>query len=175
MLEKGYIQVYTGNGKGKSTAAYGIILRAFGNKMHVYCLQFMKDYPYSEKQAFTLLSEFVEVVQVGSDDFVFRKEYPNKNEREIAKSGLELVKEKMLSGKYDIIIIDEVCVAIYFKLLEEEEVIKLLDEKPENVEVILTGRYCPKSILEKADLVSEIMEVNHYYKKGILARRGIDS
>ncbi|MEW6701537.1 MAG: cob(I)yrinic acid a,c-diamide adenosyltransferase [Bacteroidota bacterium] len=174
-LKNGFIQIYTGNGKGKTTAAIGQAVRAAGAGLKSYIIQFMKEFPYSEIQLLKNLNAWITIEQTGKDDFVLRKEPPPQDEMDKAKLALELAKQKMLSGKYDLIILDEVCVAIYFGLFSEEDVLKFLDAKPKNVELILTGRYCPKILIECADLVTEMKEVKHYYQKGILSRRGIES
>ncbi len=175
MIEKGYIQVYTGNGKGKTSAAIGISVRAAGAGLKTYFVQFMKVFPYSEIESLKQLSEFIEVEQFGKDDFIFRKEEPNEEEKKEAKQGLVRAEEKMLSGEFDLVILDEICVSIYFKLFAIEQVLSFIEKKPDKVELILTGRYCPEAILEKADLISNIEEVKHYYTQGVLSRKGIDS
>jgi len=174
-LEKGYIQVYTGDGKGKSTAAIGLAVRAAGYGLKTYIAQFMKEYPYNELQSLKLLNEWITIEQFAGDDFVYRKELPNVIERDKAKRGLEKAKSKMLSGKYNLIILDEVLVSIHFGLFTDEEVLTFMKMKPENVELILTGRYCPDNIIEAAGLVTEMKEIKHYYQDGILARKGIES
>jgi cob(I)alamin adenosyltransferase len=135
----------------------------------------MKEYPYSEINSLKLLSKWITVEQFGGDDFVYRKELPGKVELEKAKSGLVSAKNKMLSGSYDLIILDEAIVAIYFKLIKMEELIDIIKLKPESVELILTGRYCPEELIKLADLVTEMKEVKHYYQKGITSRKGIES
>jgi cob(I)alamin adenosyltransferase len=174
-LEKGYIQVYTGNGKGKSTAAIGQAVRAAGYGLRTFIAQFMKEYPYNELKSLELLNEWITVEQFAGDDFVYRKELPDKQEMDKARRGLETAKAKMLSGKYDLIILDEVLVSIHFGLFNDEEVLTFIKMKPKNVELILTGRYCPDKILEIADLVTEMKVIKHYYQEGVLARKGIES
>ena len=174
-LEKGFIQIYTGNGKGKSTAAIGQAVRAAGYGLKTYIAQFMKEYPYSELKSLELLSEWITIEQFAGDDFVYRKEMPNIVEMDKARRGLETAKAKMLSGKYDLIILDEILVSIHFGLFNDEEVMTFMKMKPENVELILTGRYCPDKILEAADLVTEMKVIKHYYQEGVLARKGIES
>jgi cob(I)alamin adenosyltransferase len=173
-LKEGFVQVYTGNGKGKSTAAIGLAVRAAGAGLKSYIIQFMKDYNYSELRSLELLHEFIELEKVGKDDFVFRKELPPQEEIDLAATALNKAEIKMLSGKYDIIILDEACVSIYFKILKEEQILEFINKKPKEVELIITGRYCPKSIIDKADLVTEMKEINHYYQKGVVSRKGID-
>ncbi len=174
-LEKGYTQVYTGNGKGKTTAALGQALRAAGFGLKSYIIQFMKEYPYSEINSLKNLNEWITIEQSGKDDFVYKKQLPSEEEKSKAREALKNAEDKMLSGNYNIIILDEVLVSIYFKLFTEEEVLSFIEKKPDNVELILTGRYCPDSIINKADLVTEMKEVKHYYSKGVLSRKGIES
>ena len=174
-LEKGFIQIYTGNGKGKSTAAIGQAVRAAGFGLRTYIAQFMKEYPYNELKSLGLLSEWITIEQFAGDDFVYRKEMPNVVEMDKARRGLETAKAKMLSGKYDLIILDEILVSIHFGLFNDEEVVTLMKMKPGKVELILTGRYCPDNIIEVADLVTEMKVIKHYYQEGVLARKGIES
>ena len=174
-LKQGFVQIYTGNGKGKSTAAIGQAVRAAGFGLRTYIAQFMKEYPYNELNSLKNLSEWITIEQFGGDEFVYKKELPGKEELEKASKGLQIVKEKMLSGEYDLIILDEAIVAIYFKLIETKDLINFIKAKPETVELILTGRYCPKELIDLADLVTEMEEVKHYYQKGITSRRGIES
>ena len=174
-LSKGYIQIYTGNGKGKTTAALGQAVRAAGNGLKIFIVMFMKDFPYGELKSLQLLSQWIELEQFGNDRFVFHKQVPNKNDLQAAKCGFQHARDAILSEKYDLVILDEVCVAIYYSLLKMEDILSLVDEKPEMVELILTGRYCPTEWIDKADLVSEMLEIKHYYNKGILARKGFES
>lgn len=174
-LNRGYIQIYTGNGKGKTTAAIGQSIRAAGYGLKTFIIQFMKEFPYNEIKLLQKLDEWIEIIQCGKDDFVYKKELPSNEEIEKVRKGLNDAKEKMISGKYDLIILDEVCVAIYFKLFTTNEILEFVKSKPENVELILTGRYCPHELIDVADLVTEMKEVKHYYQKGVLARKGIES
>jgi len=174
-LEKGFVQIYTGNGKGKSTAAIGQAVRAAGFGLKTYIAQFMKEYPYNELISLKNLSEWITIEQFGGDEFVYKKELPGKEELAKARKGLQSAKEKMLSGDFDLIILDEAIVAIYFKLIEKKDLIEIINAKPENVELILTGRYCPDELIQLADLVTEMKVVKHYYEKGIISRRGIES
>jgi len=174
-LKQGFIQIYTGNGKGKSTAAIGQAVRAAGFGLRTYIAQFMKEYPYNELNSLKKLSEWITIEQFGDDEFVYKKELPGIEELKKASKGLQIAKEKMLSGEYDLIILDEAIVAIYFKLIETKDLINFIKAKPETVELILTGRYCPSELIDAADLVTEMEEVKHYYQKGITSRRGIES
>jgi cob(I)alamin adenosyltransferase len=174
-INKGYIQIYTGNGKGKTTAAIGQAVRAAGFGLKTYIVQFMKEYPYSELDSLKHLKEWITIEQFCGDEFVYRKELPDKEEIDKARQGLARAKARMLSGNYDIIILDEICVSIYFGLFTDEEVLTFIKQKPENVEIILTGRYCPDKLIERAELVTEMKEIKHYYQEGVSARKGIES
>lgn len=174
-LDKGYIQIYTGNGKGKTTAAIGQAIRAAGNGYRSLIIQFMKEYPYSELIALKSFKEFIEVEQYGGDDFVYKKELPTRKEKEKAQKGIKRVEEEFTKDNFDIIVLDEIIVSIYFKLIEVGDVIDLMKKKPTNKELILTGRYCPEELIDLADLVTEMKEVKHYYQKGITSRKGFES
>ncbi|MGD8522590.1 MAG: cob(I)yrinic acid a,c-diamide adenosyltransferase [Desulfobacterales bacterium] len=174
-LKKGYIQVYTGNGKGKTTAALGQALRAVGSGLKTFIIRFMKDFAYGEVKSIQLLNDLVRLEQYGNDAFVLQEKPPSENDKRLAAQALHRAQEAMLSGKYDIVILDEVCVAICFGLLKTEDVFSVLEEKPGPVELILTGRYCLPKLIEKADLVTEMQEIKHYYQKGVEARKGIES
>ncbi len=174
-LETRYIQVYTGNGKGKTTAAIGQAVRAAGFGLKTYFVMLMKEFPYNEIKSLEKLNDFITLVQVGRDDFVYKKVPPSEEEKLKILKALDEAKSKMLSMEYDLIVLDEIFVSIYFGLIDKEEVISFIDEKPQSAELILTGRYCPQEIIDKADLVTEMKEVKHYYEKGVLARRGIES
>jgi len=174
-LDMGFIQIYTGNGKGKTTAAIGQAVRAAGFGLKSYIVQFMKEFPYNEQNSLIHLSQWITIEQFAGDDFVYKKQLPGKKEIDKARRGLAAAKAKMLSGRYDLIILDEVCVSIYFRLFSDEEILTFMKQKPENVELILTGRYCPDNLMDKADLVTEMKEIKHYYQEGITARKGIES
>ena len=172
---KGYIQVYTGNGKGKTSAALGQALRAAGRGLRTLIVMLMKDFAYGELKSLNQWNQWIRLEQYGNDRFVFHKLPPGGDDIQAAKLAIKSAREAMLSGRYDLVILDEVCVAIYFGLLETEEVVSLLKEKPPTVELILTGRYCPDELLAKADLVTEMREIKHYYQSGVTARKGIES
>ncbi len=172
MLEKGYIQVYTGNGKGKTTAALGITLRTIcaGNK--AFFGQFMKGQDYSEKKAVQFLPGLT-MEQFGGSCFVNGK--PTEKDISDAKAGLARMKEILSSGDYDLVVFDEINTSLFFQLVSVEEVMAVLDLKPEKTEVILTGRYAPQEIMDRADLVTEMREIKHYYNAGVDARAGIEN
>ncbi|HII95427.1 MAG TPA: cob(I)yrinic acid a,c-diamide adenosyltransferase [Candidatus Methanofastidiosum sp.] len=170
---KGLIQVYTGNGKGKSTAAFGLALRASGRGLKTIIIQFMKQgNTYGEHFAIAKI-ENIEIVSFGKPKFVNFKN-PSKEDIELVNEAFEFSKKTINSGKYDIVILDEINIALNFKLLEIEKVIDLLKNRPENLEVVLTGRLAPQELIDLADLVSEIVEIKHPYQKGIGAREGIE-
>lgn len=172
-MERGYIQVYTGNGKGKTTAALGLALRAAGHGLRTYIGQFMKGQHYGELDA---LKEhpYIAIEQYGDPQCWVRPGAVTPDQIAQAHRGLERARQAMRSGQYDIIVLDEVNVAIRFGLLTVDEVLAFLDERPEGVEVVLTGRYAPPEIIERADLVTEMQEVKHYYTQGVVGRKGIE-
>jgi len=171
---KGYIQVYTGNGKGKTTAALGLALRAAGHGFKTYIGQFLKGHKYGEIFSSKRLFPFITIEQFGRKGFIHVTEKPEDEDIRRAKAGLKKCLEAMLSHEYKIIVLDEINVAVYFKLVSEKEIHDFLDQKPEGIEVILTGRYAPASIIKRADLVTEMKEKKHYYQKGVRARIGIE-
>lgn len=171
-LEDGaMIQVYTGEGKGKTTAALGIALRAAGAGLKVYIGQFIKGGLYSELKAIKRLKN-IKLEQYGRDCFLGRTIY--KKDITLANKGLARAAEAVLNKDYDMVILDEINPALHYKLLNLEDVMSLIEKTPPDTELILTGRYAPAKILELADLVSDIKEVKHYFKKGLQARKGIE-
>ncbi|MCF8266433.1 MAG: cob(I)yrinic acid a,c-diamide adenosyltransferase [Ignavibacteriales bacterium] len=175
MPHKGNIHIYTGNGKGKTLAAIGLAVRGAGAGFRSIIIQFMKDYPYSEIISLQKLSGYITLRQFGNDGFVLNKQKPSASDIEKANDGLNFAYTSMNSGNFDIVILDEILIASYFGLFSESQIIKMLDSKPANIELILTGRYAGKEVIAKADLVTEMNEVKHYYQKGILSIKGIDS
>ncbi len=171
-LKKGYIQVYTGSGKGKTTAALGLALRALGAGLKVYMGQFIKDGNYSEVKTLKKLRN-IKIEQFGRGCFIKGK--PKEKDIICAKKGLETIKKIISKRIYGIIILDEINIALHFKLISTEDVINVLKNKPNNTEIILTGRYAPKKILNRANLITDMKEIKHYYKRGVKARRGIES
>ena len=169
---KGYVHVYTGNGKGKTTASLGLAVRALGNDMKVYIGQFMKGQKYGELNVFEKLE--VPVERFGTENCIISPNHVTELDRQKAKDGYNRVKEILLSNKYDLVILDEICICPYFKLITPEEILELIEIKPKKTELVLTGRYAPSEVMEKADLVTEMREIKHYYSKGVLARDGIE-
>jgi len=170
--EKGYIHVYTGPGKGKTTAALGLALRAMGAGFNVHMIQFMKGRRYSELESIKNLSNF-SISQYGRDEFV-KKEKPEKIDIDLAQKGLAHAKEIIKSEKYDMIILDEINVAVDYNLIDLADVLNLIKEKPKNLELVLTGRYAHHEIVKNADYVTEMLEIKHPYRDGVEARKGIE-
>jgi len=171
---KGYVQVYTGCGKGKTTAALGLALRAAGYGWRVYVGQFLKGQNYGELVSVGKLAPLIKIEQFGRKGFIHVTDNPEDEDIDRAKKGLQKCLKAMLSRKYRIIVLDEVHVALHFRLLTEKEVHDFLAQRPEDIEVVLTGRYAPLSVIRAADLVTEMKEKKHYYSKGVRARLGIE-
>lgn len=165
------IQVYTGNGKGKTTAALGLALRAAGANLKVYIGQFAKGCRYSELNSLAKIKN-IKLEQFGRSCFI--EKTPTKKDKDLAKRGFEKIQKIILSKKYDLVILDEINIALHFKLLDLREVLNLIKGTPRDIELVLTGRYAHPKILKVADLISEIKEVRHYYKQGHKARKGIE-
>jgi cob(I)alamin adenosyltransferase len=167
------IQVYTGDGKGKTTAAIGQAIRAIGHNFRVLMIQFMKgDSTYGEIIATQKIPKF-EILQFGLPTFVKRGE-PSPEDLKLAKDGLAFAKKAINSNEYQMIILDEINVAIDYGLLKLSEVIEIVKSCPKSLELILTGRYASKELIELADLVSEVKEIKHPYMQGYVSREGID-
>ncbi len=173
-MNKGIIQIYTGNGKGKTTAALGLILRALGSGFKVALIQFLKNrQDTGEFKMITKKFPEIEIYQFGTGKFI-TKSAITQEDREQAKNGLIKAKNLIESGKFDLIVLDEINVACFFKLLDVPEVVKLVKSKPENLELVLTGRYTPKELIEIAELVTEMKDIKHPYHNGFQARKGIE-
>ena len=172
MLEKGYVQVYTGNGKGKTTAMMGLTLRATGAGFHVYIGQFLKNMEYSEVKAIKTHLPNVEIEQYGEGCALGRN--VTTEDTKAAAKGIEKATQAMLSGKYNIVVLDEINVAVHLGLVNVESVLELISKKPHNVELVLTGRYAAPEVIAAADLVSEMRDIKHYYNAGVMARDGIE-
>lgn len=173
-MNTGYVQVYTGNGKGKTTAAIGLAFRAAGRGYKTYIAQFLKGQPTGEIEAAKKLAALIIIEQFGREGFITVKDGPGDEDVERARTGLERARQAMLSGEYRIVVLDEVNTAVHFKILPEADVLALMDKRPAGVELVLTGRYAPDSFIARADLVTEMKEVKHYFARGVAAREGIE-
>jgi len=172
-LEKGLIHVYTGNGKGKTTAAFGLALRAIGRGFKVYIIQFIKGgFDYGELYIVDKLPN-LKLKAFGRGKFILKKP-AGEEDITLAKEALTLAEKVVKSGEYDLVILDEINVALNLKLIDLKKVLDLLKNKPVHVELVLTGRYAPDEIIEVADLVTEMKEVKHPFNKGYEARKGIE-
>lgn len=171
LLEKGYIHVYTGNGKGKTTAALGLSLRAVCAGKKVFFGQFIKGMEYSELNAENILHNF-KMEQFGRNCFIYNQ--PQEEDIRKAEEGLNKIEEILTSGDYDIVVLDELNIALHYRLFSVDRVIEILKNRKSNIEVVITGRYAPEKIIELADLVTEMKEIKHYYKAGVEARTGIE-
>lgn len=170
--DRGYVQVYTGDGKGKTTAALGLALRAAGAGLRTFIAQFVKGMEYSELRALKAHPE-IEVRRYGRDCFIDRE--PEPEDIEAAQRGLAEAREALVSGDWDLVILDEANIATHFGLFAVEELLGLIAEKPDDVELIITGRRADPRVVEAADLVTEMREVKHYYESGVGCRKGIES
>ncbi len=169
---KGFIQVYTGNGKGKTTAAIGLSIRAVGAGKKVFFAQFVKGKPYSEINVLKELLPAITIKQYGLGCFI--KKQPTKADIESAQKGLQEIKKIIQTDSYDVIVLDEANIALFFNLFSVKDLIEIVQSKPPETEIIITGRYAPEEIIAIADLVTEMKEVKHYYNSGIEARKGIE-
>lgn len=169
---RGYVQVYTGDGKGKTTAAIGLAVRAAGAGLRVFIAQFIKQGDYSEIKTLKRLSDTITVEQYGLGRFVDGK--PTLEDIDMATEGLTRAKQIMLSGEYDVIILEEANVAVKYGLIPVQDLIDVIIAKPEGVEMVITGRNASPLIMDMADLVTEMKPVKHYYNNGVGARLGIE-
>ena len=170
---QGFVQVYTGDGKGKTTAALGLALRAAGAGLRIYFGQFIKNADYSEIKALARFADCITVRQFGRGCFLLTEPAPE--DRAAARRALDAIGLALVSGDYDLVIADEANVAVALGLIEPDDLVALIDQRPEQVELVLTGRGAPDAVLARADLVTEMRCVRHYYDRGVLARQGIES
>ncbi len=168
---KGYLHIYTGNGKGKTTAALGLAMRAAGAGKKVFIGQFVKGKVYSELNIIDKIPG-IKLKQYGRTCFIERE--PEQEDIIAANEGLKEISEVIISGMFDIVILDELTIALYYNLFTFEELLDVIKKRPEATEIIITGRYAPDKLMEIADLVTEMKEIKHYYNKGIQAREGIE-
>jgi len=172
VLNTGCVQVYTGNGKGKTTAAFGLALRAAGAGLRVFIQQFMKGQPTGELVALAPLADRITVRRCGRDCFIARA--PEPEDVAAARQGLAEATQAVMSGQYDLVILDEANVAVYFRLFAVDALLDMIARKPAHVELVITGRNADPRLVERADLVTEMREVKHYYAAGVPARKGIE-
>jgi cob(I)alamin adenosyltransferase len=172
-LEHGCVQVYTGNGKGKTTASLGLALRAVGRGLKVCVFQFIKGGGrYGEHLAAEKLAPLLTIIQTGRPGWVDTKDITE--DRRVAQEALVRAEELMTSGQFDLFVCDEINGAVGFGLIDVEQVLELISRKPEKTELVLTGRNAHQLVIEAADLVTEMLEIKHYYKAGVPARTGIE-
>jgi cob(I)alamin adenosyltransferase len=174
-IGRGYIHVYTGNGKGKTTSSLGLALRAVGRGLKVLVIQFLKGEgeDTGERLAAARLAPEMEMRQRGPDFFLEPGNIPDE-EMKRAAAALAEAKSELVSGKWDLVVLDEANTAAHFGLFPEEDLFALMDSKPDGVELVLTGRYASEKLIGKADLITEMREIKHYYNDGVPARRGIE-
>jgi len=173
-LKKGLVQVYTGEGKGKTSSALGLAFRSAGHGYKSKIIQFMKgQIKYGELNSAKKFKGLIKIVQCGRKEFVDRKN-PARIDIELAQKALRLAEQELRKNKIDILILDELNCALEFGLLKKKQVLDLIQQKPKNMELVLTGRYAPEWLMEIADLVSEIRCIKHYWEKGVKARKGIE-
>src|SRR4030065_1099531 len=171
-MKKGLIQIYTGDGKGKTTAALGLALRAVGHRMKVLMIQFMKgNVRYGELKSVKKLAPYLTIKQVGRETFI-SKYKPDPKDLQLAQEGFGMAKKAIENKEYNIVILDEINLAVDYGLIPITEILHLIDYKPEQIELILTGRNVRRDILENADLVTDMVDRKHYYDKGVPAREG---
>ncbi len=173
-LDRGYVQIYTGNGKGKTTASLGLAFRAVGRGLKVCMVQFIKGGDeYGEHLLAKKLAPLLTIHQTGRDNWIFKDKLDPEDIR-IANETLALARSALKSGEYDLVILDEINGAVWFGLIDVEQVLQLVKDKPDNVELVLTGRSADEQLIEVADLVTEMCEIKHYYQRGVPARVGIE-
>ncbi len=170
-MGRGYIHLYTGDGKGKTTAALGLSLRAVCAGKKVFFGQFIKGMDYSELSCVDFVENLV-IKQFGRDCFIYKE--PKEEDIKAAREGLKEFEKILEEGEYDIVVMDELTIALYYKLFSLEEVISIIKKRKSNIEVIITGRAAPDGLIEIADLVTEMKERKHYYREGVEARKGIE-
>ncbi len=171
-LKQGYVQVYTGDGKGKTTAALGLALRAAGAGLKVYIGQFIKGMHYAELDALKRFEDLITIKQFGSGCFIHGD--PTPEDIELARQGLQLMKDVVAAGDHDVVILDEANVSVFLGLFTTQDLLDVIDVKPEHVELVITGRRAPQEVIDRADLVTEMREIKHYYTQGVEAREGIE-
>ncbi len=171
-MRKGYLQVYTGTGKGKTTAALGLALRAAGAGLNVFIAQFIKKKRCSEHKALERFSDLITFRHYGTG--LLRGTAPTEEAIVAARKGFNEVRRIIASEQYDLVVLDEINTAAHYNLVSVEDILALVDAKPAGTEIVLTGRYADERVIERADLVTEMKEIKHYFRKGVKARKGIE-
>lgn len=171
-FKKGYTQIYTGDGKGKTTAALGLALRAAGAGLNVYIAQFIKSGDYSEIKALSRFADRITVEQFGLGRFI--KGQPSPEDMAAAQKGLEAIRSALSSGDHQVVVMEEGNVAVTCGLLAVDDILAIMADKPHDVELVITGRGADARVIEQADLVTEMKAVKHYYRDGVAARIGIE-
>lgn len=171
-MKKGYLQLYTGNGKGKTTAALGLALRAAGAEMKTWIGQFAKGPGYSEHTALKRYDEMITIKQFGNQGFIRGK--PSPEDTSNAIKGLGEAEKVLADGEYQLVILDEVCIALHFNMFTVDRLLQVINCRADHVEVIMTGRNAPAELIDAMDLVTEMKEIKHYYAQGVQARIGIE-
>lgn len=173
-MTKGYVQIYTGDGKGKTTAALGLAMRAAGAGLRVYIGQFIKDMEYGEIGIIRERLPEITAELYGNEAGCIIDRAPSEEDVRCAQQGLARAKAVLSGGEYDLVILDELTIPLSMGLLDLSEILEMIRQKPENVELVITGRSAPAELIDMADLVTEMKEVKHYYREGVLSRRGIE-
>ena len=173
-MSKGYVHVYTGSGKGKTTAALGLAMRAAGAGLRVYIAQFIKEMEYSEIQVIRERFPEITVELFGTPEWCINGRAANDRDRKAAAEGLAKARREIMSGRYDLVILDELTLIVYFDLVPEDDVLALIRERPDDVELVITGREATDRLIEAADVVTEMKKVKHYYDRGVTSRKGIE-
>jgi len=171
-MEQGLVQIYTGDGKGKTTAALGLSLRAAGRGLKVFIAQFAKGMFYGELEALKRFAPQITLHQYGRKCFI--RDEPTEEDVRLAREGWQEIRDVLKRAEYDLVILDEIGIALHYQLISLEEVRELIRLKPDGVELVLTGRKIPEALYEQADLVTEMREIKHYYNAGVQARKGIE-
>jgi cob(I)alamin adenosyltransferase len=171
-MKKGLVQIYTGDGKGKTTAALGLSLRAAGRDLKVFIAQFAKGMFYGELEALKRFAPQITLHQYGRKCFI--RDEPTEEDVRLAREGWQEIRDVLKRAEYDLVILDEIGIALHYQLISLEEVRELIRLKPDGVELVLTGRKIPEALYEQADLVTEMREIKHYYNAGVQARKGIE-